>query len=127
MDNETGERVATALEQIAETLREIYRLDSAGPITDAEMIGIAAANEYLSWKRFPDGTLAAVVKLLFTYAIVSEVSRVGYVRRWCYSERMACLDAFEQWEDVKTHPEGWHRAVHTGERRDKDGNFLGVW
>ena len=127
MDKKTGKRVAKALEEIAELLRGLYEADQGGPITDAEMIGIAAENDYLTWKRFPDGTLAAVFRMAFTYALVSEIDRHGYGRRWCYSDRMKCLDAFEEWQDVAGHPEGWHRAVHTGERRDEHGNFIGVW
>ena len=83
--------------------------------------------EFLAFKRFPDGRAAAVVQFAFTFAIIADVTDVGYSRRWCYSDRMQTLCALDDWDDYESRPEGWHREVHTGQRRDEDGNDIGVW
>lgn len=128
---DNGERIATAAERMADALeqlaRELAPHFTGGPISDKELEALAMENKWLQTKRFANGTIAAVAQFAFTYAIISEVTRGGYGRRWCFHDRQACLCALDDWEDVYKSPEGWHRAVHTGERRDENGNFLGVW
>lgn len=97
------------------------------PLTDDEAAGFLASGEYLAVKRFPCGRLAAVREFMFTFAIIADVNAEGYTRRWCFTDRMATLCALEDWEDYDDRPEGWHREVHTGERREKTGAPKGDW
>ncbi len=91
------------------------------PPTDAEIEGMKATGFLLEAKRFPCGRVAGVMKFMFTYAIIADLTRQSYSRRWCYSDRMATLCALDDWDDYETRPEGWHREAHSGERRQKDG------
>lgn len=79
------------------------------------------SGHFLAYKRFPCGGQAAVVEFMFTFAIIADLSADGYTRRWCFGDRMASLCALDDWSDYNSRPEGWHREVHTGERRNKDG------
>ena len=96
---------------------------SPPPLTDQELAGFLASGEFLEAKRFPCGRVAAVREFMFTYAIIADLNSEGYTRRWCYSDKMATLCALEDWTDYDGAPEGWHREVHTGMRRDKDGQL----
>ncbi|MGI0649474.1 hypothetical protein ACRCPS_31140 [Pseudomonas aeruginosa] len=98
------------------------------PLTDAEVAKYLASGEFLAAKRFPCGRLAAVRKFAFSFAIVADVNADGYTRRWCYKDRMETQCALEDWEDYDGRPVGWHREVHTGERREEEtGELKGYW
>ncbi|WP_319049421.1 hypothetical protein [Pseudomonas aeruginosa] len=94
---------------------------SLPPPSDDELADMKASGYFLDTKRFPCGRVAGVIKFMFTYAIVADVTVTSYSRRWCYSDLMATLCALEDWDDYETRPEGWHRETHSGERRSADG------
>ena len=73
-----------------------------------------------------DGTrYAALAPFMFTTAILE--GRIGdasgYSRRWCFHDDKAALDALVTWRAAgarpDTEPEGWHRSVHDGRRREE--------
>jgi hypothetical protein len=69
-----------------------------------------------------NGQYKAIVKFLFTFAIVKGTigNRTNYDDRWCYSELDKAFLAFVAW-DGTGEPEGWHRHPATGRRRDETG------
>jgi hypothetical protein len=42
-------------------------------------------NNYLCWRQLPDGSYAAMARLLFTTAIMLDVDVVGYANRFCFA------------------------------------------
>lgn len=87
-------------------------------ISQASIEEKLASGEFIQVKHFQDGGVAAVVKFTFNYAILADLNELGYGRRWCFHERIATLCALDDWEDFGGSPEGWHREVHTGVRRE---------
>ena len=77
-----------------------------------------ASGEFIEVKRFPCGGAAAIYKFTFNYAILADLGELGYGRRWCFHDRVATMCALDDWEDFDASPDGWHREVHTGIRRD---------
>lgn len=54
--------------------------------------------------------IVAVTGFLFTYAIITGVTRDGYENRYCYHNiESAVVALMEDWEDE---PTGWHRALY---------------
>ena len=90
----------------------------------AEVEGLATciANGYSHYKRFPNGRDAAVTRLLFTYAILADLTRWGYGDRWCFETEAKAVAALDAWNGEEgTEPQGWHRHPPSGRRRD-DGD-----
>lgn len=71
-------------------------------------------------KRFEDGEIAIITKMLFTYAILYELNPYGYGDRWCYRTAEAALAALTEWDGTGD-PQGWHRHPDSGRRVDEDG------
>jgi hypothetical protein len=78
---------------------------------------IAEDNGYIYLKFFGDGTEAAIMRLMFTHAIIHELSEYGYGNRWCYKTYDAAKSALEAW-DGTGEPDGWHRHPGTCRRRE---------
>ena len=76
--------------------------------------------------QYESGRQAGVVPFLFTWAIVADFNSEGYGQRWCYETLQDALGALDDW-DGEGEPQGWHRHLPSGRRRDHDGNDLGVW
>jgi hypothetical protein len=78
----------------------------------------AAEAGYSDYKQFPNGRNAAIMRLMFTHAIVSDLTRYSYEDRWCfasYEKAQAALAAWDGEEDAE--PQGWHRHPDSGRRR----------
>lgn len=61
----------------------------------------------------------ALVRFLYTTAIVSGLNEWGYEDRWCYHTYSDAYRALMEWRDDPEAPEpdGWHRHPPTGRRR----------
>jgi len=75
---------------------------------------------------YDSGRTAAIMPFMFTWAIITDLSAIGYEDRWCYHELVDALGALEDWNG-QGEPEGWHRHPLSGRRRDEAGNELGAW
>lgn len=79
---------------------------------------------YLSLRILPDGRWAAVMRLLFTGAVI--VGRVGdFINvedRWCYQNAQSAQAALDAW-DGTGEPVGWHRNPKTGRRVSEHGEM----
>lgn len=75
------------------------------------------ADGYTDYRVFPNGRDALIARLLFTYAVLADMSSFGYGDRWCfksYADARAALDAW----DGEGEPTGWHRHPSSGRRRE---------
>ncbi len=71
------------------------------------------------YKVLPNGKIAWVHPLLFTYAIlVASADSVSceYEDRWCFTDKGLAVAALEHWS-TESEPEGWIRNPRTGRRR----------
>lgn len=84
---------------------------------------IANKNGYMDLKLFEDGSDAAIMPLMFTAAIVSDLTDWGYGDRWCYKTYEAAKAALEAW-DGEGEPDGWHRHPMTGRRRENGKEYI---
>lgn len=78
---------------------------------------IASENGYTDLKIFRNGDDAAIMRLVFTHAIISGLTSWGYENRWCYKTYDAAKEALEAWNG-DGEPDGWHRHPGSGRRRE---------
>lgn len=67
----------------------------------------ANGGSYIGAKRLPDGSYAAVVKLVSTEAICLGVTYGGIEKRYCYDQLANLLIAFHQLQSQHDEPTGW--------------------
>jgi hypothetical protein len=72
---------------------------------------------YHDYVEFPNGNNACIHQLMFTWAILSELTDVMYGDRWCYHSYEAAKEALDAWCG-EGEPTGWHRHPSTGRRRE---------
>lgn len=75
---------------------------------------------FTHYRLFPNGRDAMLMRLMFTHAIVADLSSMYYGDRWCYHTFEAAKAALDAW-DGEGEPTGWHRHPDTGRRRE-DGD-----
>lgn len=70
------------------------------------------------------GRIMGIQKLMYTYALMADMTPWGYGPRWCYRSEADARFYLEAWTGQEgTEPQGWFRAVDgTGRRRDDKGN-----
>lgn len=91
-------------------------------IEQKHLESICAANEYLHPQFKGEAGPCAIMPLMFTHAIISEINRYGYGNRWCYSSYAKAKAAFDAW-DGTADPLGWHRHPGSGRRYDKPEGY----
>lgn len=91
-------------------------------MTIDEMNDLALGKRYTDIQEKSDAGIVAIYEFLWSFAILSGVSRDGYEDRWCYPTYEAARTALDRWDGAdNTEPEGWHRHPNTGRRVDEDG------
>lgn len=79
---------------------------------------------YTYFRVYPNGRSAAIVRFLFSSAIVDNIQGYGmtltYQNRWCYKSYVDAIGALNDW-DGEGEPEGWHRHLPSHRRRDEKG------
>jgi hypothetical protein len=72
--------------------------------------------------QIKSGRVCALQRLMFTWALLADVSLYGYEDRWCYDSYEQAKAALDAWSgDDGSEPSGWKRHPDTGRRRDPDG------
>lgn len=91
-----------------------------------DFVRFLVENGYSDIVLSDDGRYAALMRLMFTTAIV--IGKIGdrdsYYDRWCYHDEEHARAALRSWEaaDMTGEPSGWHRHPRTGRRRTVDGD-----
>lgn len=95
------------------------RVEERERLDEAAGLATCAANGYTDYRRFANGRDAAITRLMFTFAILADLTQWGYGERWCYHTYRDARAALDAWlgEDG-TEPQGWHRHPDTGRRRE---------
>jgi hypothetical protein len=69
-----------------------------------------------------DGTFVAIVKFLFTHAVIvgNCDDKRTITDRWCYKSAVEALVAIGDWSarNYEGEPDGWHRHPYTGRRQE---------
>jgi hypothetical protein len=88
-----------------------------------ELRAVAAAWEHhLTDVQVKCDRICGVHKLLYTWALLADVTPGGYEDRWCYSSYEKAKAALDAWSgEDGTEPAGFHRHPDSGRRRDPDG------
>lgn len=81
-----------------------------------EMSALCTANGYTDYGMYANGVDACIANFIFTWAILADLHRGGYERRWCYESYADALAALQAWNG-DGEPSGWHRDPYTGRRR----------
>lgn len=108
-------------------MSEMSRLDVEKQVKEKKL-EVLTANGYLNPKWLPDGRWAAVMKFMYTSAIIVGVEcdmEFGYSDRWCYHTLSDARKSLEEW-DGEGEPQGWHRHPSTGRRFNEAGEAY-VW
>ncbi|KAA1011399.1 hypothetical protein FVF58_15860 [Paraburkholderia panacisoli] len=58
-------------------------IDDAERLTPEHGEQICRANDYTDYRRFANGRDAAITRLIFTYAILADLTEWGHGDRWC--------------------------------------------
>lgn len=72
---------------------------------------------YVCLRNLPDGRLCGVHRLLFHWTMHVDIDLCGYADRYCYQTEQGAISALKDWDGIGD-PEGWHRHVSTGRRRN---------
>lgn len=69
------------------------------------------------------GVIYAVHPFAYTMGIVGPLTETGYEQRWCYHSLLDALAALNDWKSrgYEGEPDGWHRHMPSGRRRDENG------
>lgn len=65
------------------------------------------SNGYFRWRQLEDGTYVAMIKLMFTTAIVTDVDYCGYANRFCFDNVELAHSEFDRLVDRDSEPVGW--------------------
>jgi hypothetical protein len=70
-----------------------------------------------------DAGFVCINRLMYTHAILADLTHLGYGDRWCYKDYDAARAALDAWDGQDgTEPSGWHRHPNSGRRRDENGH-----
>lgn len=72
---------------------------------------------YVYFRVLPDGRLCGVARLMFHWTMHVDIDAVGYADRYCYETLDGAIKALDAWSG-KGDPEGWHRHLKSGRRRN---------
>jgi hypothetical protein len=71
--------------------------------------------------------IVGLMQMVYTWAVVAGVDRIGFDDRWCFEDYAAASAALAAWDgNRESEPQGWHRHPRTGRRRTK-GNPAGEY
>lgn len=85
--------------------------------TSVQIADVWQAGGCTDYRAFENGRDAMVMPLLFTYAIIADLTPAYYGDRWCYHSYAAAKVALDTW-DGEGEPTGWHRHPDSGRRRE---------
>jgi hypothetical protein len=92
-------------------INDMKAATSPGQTGDDEQFEQYLRNQgYINVRRFEDGW-AGITRMMFTWALCTELDMTGYGRRYCYTseaQAVAQLDKMQSLDDV---PEGWERRL----------------
>ncbi|MFG7180689.1 hypothetical protein ACGYQ5_14270 [Burkholderia pseudomallei] len=68
------------------------------------------------YTTFANGRDAMIMRLMYTHAIIADLTTMYYGDRWCYHTYADAKAALTAW-DGEGEPSGWHRHPDSGRRR----------
>ncbi len=64
-------------------------------------------NHYYEARELPDGTVAALYRLMFTTAICTGIDDFGYAYRWCFEDPALALRQLSLLQSMDEEPVGY--------------------
>lgn len=74
---------------------------------DSAFVAMLLRNNYQHIRRLPDGTYAALYKLMFTMAICTGLNGTGYAYRWCFDDEARAFSELQKLENMDDEPTGF--------------------
>ena len=77
---------------------------------DAELIEQALnnpENHYIKWRKLEDGGYIAMHPLMFTIAIMTDMTVTGYANRFCFDDTARAFLEFDKIQTLDDEPTGW--------------------
>jgi hypothetical protein len=73
----------------------------------AELQQVLDENHYFAVRELPDGTVAALMRLMFTTAICTGLDYHGYAYRWCFEDHVLALNELNRLQAMDDEPVGF--------------------
>ena len=82
---------------------------------DYELIqGLKESERYKHFVMTPDGAVACLAPFLYTWAIIADLNKNGYRRRWCFSSLIDAEHALHDWcVSSNAEPAAYLRRTHS--------------
>lgn len=74
---------------------------------DSAFVAMLQENKYFSIRKLPDGTYAALGKLLYTTAIHTGLTYNGWAYRYCFEDAERAQKELEKLEEMDAVPTGF--------------------
>ena len=75
--------------------------------TESEFLQFLTDNKYFNVRKLPDGTYAALYKLMFTTAICTGLSFSGWAYRYCFDDPELAAQELAKLEAMDDEPKGF--------------------
>lgn len=75
--------------------------------TEAEALAASLKADYLDARVLPDGSVAALIDLLYTRAIALGCTHYGLERRFCFEDRALATKRFAELQSEDDEPQGY--------------------
>jgi hypothetical protein len=79
---------------------------------------------YIAARVLEDGSVAALVPLIFTTGLCLGVNRTGYDRRYCFKDPLDAIQQFSLLKSEDDEPVGF--IARRPEIREEDGSYKGA-
>lgn len=76
-------------------------------MSNANLIMFLETQGYSDLRELPDGTVAGMIRLMFTKAIVLGLDKTGWEYRYCYEDAGRANHEFAKIKSVDDVPAGW--------------------
>lgn len=79
-------------------------------MNDEDFKAYLEGSHYSNVRKFPQGW-AGITKMMFTWALCTELDMTGYGRRYCYTSESRAVAELGKMQSLDDVPEGWERRL----------------
>ena len=72
-----------------------------------DFLQFLAENGYFNVRELPDGTFAALYRLMFTTAICTGLTELGWAYRWCFEDPALAASELARMDAMDDEPTGY--------------------
>ena len=79
----------------------------ASSLSNPEFQSFLRENRYVAARTLEDGTVAALMQMIYTTAICTNIDWCGYGNRFCFESEERALSELQKLAACDDEPEGW--------------------